>query len=182
MEKTEAKKPKGFRKYSEPEPSKPDPAAKGFRKYLKTAKEIDEAVFTDGGENLLHIPVEKMDALHRDGIDLMWASTSTMGVPQDRNIADKRANGWEFVEEGDFDKDLVPRIQVDNLRLMARDYRLSQKQARKLEAEAASPPMVLKQKAGEGALDGVTLDPRHSSARAYNKHKSHYERMVIGDD
>jgi hypothetical protein len=177
---TEAKKPKGFRKYAEPQPSKPDPAAKGYKKYLKTAKEIDEAVFRDGSEDLLHVPKETMDKLHRDGIDLMWASTMCMGAPQDRNIAEKRANGWEFVEEGDFDKELVPRIQVDNLRLMARDKRLSDKQARQQLADAEAPPTVLRQRAGEGDLRGVTLDARHSSARGYNKIRSTLERVQVG--
>jgi hypothetical protein len=187
-------KPKGIHKYAKPEAPKPDPEAKGvnkylpnpeakgFKKYIKTAKEIDEAVFTDGSENPLHLPKETMDALHRENVDVMWASMQCMGVPQDRNIATKQANGWQFVEEGDFPTDLVPRLQVDNLRLMARDYRLSQKQARKQEAEAAAPPAVLRQRAGEGDLAGVTLDARHSSARGYNKIRSTFERMEIKDD
>jgi hypothetical protein len=174
-DKAEQPKKRGFRKHSD-EP-KPDPLAKGFKKYLKSQREVETWEFADAMQDPLRIDPEVRDRYRREGIDFMWASTACMGAPQNENIAAKQKSGWEFVAEGDFPTADIPRVEYQNMHLVARDWRLSKRQAKIQEVEATEPIRVLKQRAGEGDLPGVTLDARH--ARGHNKIRSTFEKLEI---
>jgi hypothetical protein len=174
---------RGYRKHSKEPAAEAAAPKKGFKKYLKSAREIEEWEFGDGTQNPLHVDPEVRDRYRKiENIDTMWCSMSCMGQPQDSNVAQKLANGWVFAEEGDLPVEDFPRVKYENMRLMIRDWRLSKRQGRIQEAEAKEPVETLKRRAGEGDLQGVTLDARHSSARNYNKIKSTYERLEIPSD
>jgi hypothetical protein len=184
MDKTTEQPKRGYRKHSKPaEPAAETEPKKGYKKWQQKflANKWDGTLVSEV-ENPWHISPDIVEAYRRDGIDLKAVRTHCYGWEDTKNYALHVRNGWQNVEIGDFPD--ITTVQGDGLQLMARPNAISKKARAQQEAEAREPVAVLKKRAGEGSLEdmGVTLDPRHSSARNYNKIKSSWERLEIPRD
>jgi hypothetical protein len=169
----------GFKKYAEPEAPKADPQAKGHKKFLAQEKTWD-GKFADESENPLTIRQDILDVYEREGLCFKWVRESTFGQMDDKNIARHLKGGFLPVEPGDFPD--IETVREGGLILMCRPKSIEQQARLKQQAESVAPVEVMKRRAGEGALDGISLDARHSSALQYNKHRVTRERIEIPKD
>jgi hypothetical protein len=176
-------KPKGFRKHTpKAEPKAAEPEAKGFRKWNKSkfAGKDWDGTFVDLTESPLTIRKDILEAYQREGLDFKWARESTYGQPDPKNIAMHLANGWEAVEEGDFED--IHTVKEGGLVLMARPKAISDKARTRMEQEAKQPIHTMQIRAGEGVTVPMPGGGEHSSARGYNKIRSTREAMQVPDD
>jgi hypothetical protein len=132
-------------------------------------------------ENRLAIDPEILAACERNGISLEWKTESIFGQPQEHHMSVLRRNGWQAVQPGE-----IPGLDttaIGGCVLMARPAVISAKAKARDQAEARSRITTMEQRHMLGDLGtAVTLDSRHSSAKAFNHHKRSLERLQIPGD
>jgi hypothetical protein len=174
---TEAKK----RGRPKKESQQPQQELKGYKKWKAKFKGAGfDGTFADGSENPLAIPTDVLQNYEREGLCFKWVRESCMGQPDNKNVALHKRNGWETVEAGDFDD--ITTVAEAGLILMARPKAIEDKARRNQEADAAAPITTMHRRAGEGDLDGISLDARHPSARKSNFHRKTIERLPVARD
>jgi hypothetical protein len=173
---------RGYRKHAVKEPTAEVAPKKGFKKWqAKFSSDKWDGTFADETDNALSIREDILKNYERDGLSFKWVRESVFNWPDEKNIARHLKNGWQPVEEDDFPD--ITCVKEGGLILMARPLPITKK-AKAIQAQEAVAPVTTLRKRAEGGdiSEKITLDAKHSSARAYNKHRSTWEKISVPVD
>lgn len=140
------------------------------------------------GVDRLKIPLELVQALHRDGVALQWITKSIRGQETPQEISKMTKGGWTPVHQSDFDglldgmfmsKGIDDVITVDDCMLVARPAEIQAKARREERREAGRPLQIAEEQLGHG-IPGVT-GSNHPTAVRGNSIKQTMERVEIPD-
>jgi hypothetical protein len=154
--------------------------SKPWEKYAKPPVDWDGEIVVQSDSFLNIDPEVRQMYWDEYGIDLQWVAESCTGMPLEENVLLRKRNHWEEVEPGSIPE--IPTVRKGGLVLMARPRCVSEKARAQQQKDAREPLETAKLRAGEGDLPGVTLNPRHSSARQFNHMRSTVERLNVPQD
>jgi hypothetical protein len=135
----------------------------------------------ESGDNLFALSPAQLEYLKANRLAAQWAVMTVMGadIEQLMPVGDQRRY-WTFVEPGDIPG--LQSVERGGCRLMVRPIELQEKIEEHHRKEAAAKVLEREQAMLSGELTGITLDPRHPSARASNKIAHNWERINVPQD
>jgi hypothetical protein len=139
-----------------------------------------DGTFVSGAEDPFHIDKEILEDYRREGLCFKWMRTSVYGQPDPKNISMHERNGWLPVEPNDFPN--ITNVAADGMQLVCRSKHIEDK-ARELQKRQAKEPLeTARLKAGEGIIEGVTLDARAARSKNFHRKGPPEPIPVPGDD
>ena len=133
--------------------------------------------FVSGAEDILHIDPDKIPP----DMDLRWVRTSTYNQPDPKNYAAAEKNAYVRLDPADRREiDGLDIVEEGGLVLMARSRAISERARSQEYQDAVKPLETQARRAGEGDLDGVSLDAR--GARKSNFMRRSIEKIEIPKD
>jgi hypothetical protein len=134
----------------------------------------------------LHIPMELVEALQRDGVALQWITKSIRGREEPQEMAKYTRGGWTPVHQSDFDGLLDGRfmpkgqddvITVDDCILVARPTEIDSKARMATRRDSSRPLQIVEESLGRG-IPNVTGASHHTATRGNHINKR-MERIEI---